>query len=345
VFRKADWDFLAVIEALVRTKGGRANDPAAFAEANGFPERAVTFLKAAVAAGSIADATWAGPLAGFTDLANDWFSTLRNFSLLDALLDQGAKRVPANVRFLLTTLSAAAHTISEALWYPLSRMELAGDRQGYMTALSAVVLSNEFMRFSSQGAQQLINTELAGSVAGATNGSCVTLLLDSLTLSSSSGDARADLQTLFAAVSLSSRSKPILVASPEVTKQLALLGTTDGAPAFPDLSIPQGGSISGVPLISVDELHAHGAAGADGDVLMLVDAAQIAADAGVIEVDVSDEATIAMVDPAGTGAQSIVSMYQTNAVCIRTRRIFSLQRVRDSAVAGIKLASYGQGSP
>jgi hypothetical protein len=344
VLRKEAWDFLAVIEAYMRTKGGRVQDPAAYAEQNGFPERVVTFLKAAVTAGSISDGTWAGPLTGFRDLTNEWFSTLRNISLIDALIDQGAKRVPANVRFLLTTLAAAGHAIGEALWYPLSKMEFAGDRQGFLTALSAVVLGKEVMRFSSEGAQQLIGSELAGSVAGAANASCVALLLDTLTLSSSSGDARADLQTLFAAVSMSARSKPILVASPEVTKQLALLGTTDGAPAFPDLQIPQGGSISGVPLISVDELHDHGASGVDGDVLMLVDAAQCAADVGVLELDVSDQATIAMIDPAGTGAQSVVSMYQTNSVCIRTRRIFSLQRTRSTAVAGIKLVSYA-GSP
>ncbi len=67
---------------------------------------------------------------------------------LDALIAEGAKRVPANVRFVLTSLAAVGHTITHACWWPINKLEFEGDRQGFLLALSAVVLSNEIVRFS-----------------------------------------------------------------------------------------------------------------------------------------------------------------------------------------------------
>jgi hypothetical protein len=342
--RKGD-DWQAVIKALVQASGNLEH-AARIAQDGNYPERAVEFTKAAVAAGTTSDSAWAGPLLGFTDLVGDWFETLRNFSVVDALIAQGAKRISANVRFFLMTLASAGGNISEATWWPLSKMEFAASRQSYVVSLSGVVVSDAILRFSAESTQNLINTELAGSVAGASNATAITLLLDSITPSASSGDARTDLQTLFGSISLSSRSRPLLVASPGVVKQLAFLGASDnGAPTFPDITVPTGGMISGVPLIAVDELHAHGAAGADGDMIMIIDAAQIAADTGVLTLDVSKQATLQMSDAPNQAASNIVSMYQTNSIAIRSRRIFSLQRVRTSAVAAIKLAHYGPGSP
>ncbi len=73
---------------------------------------------------------------------------------------------------------------------------------------------------------------------------------------------------------------------------------------------------------------------------MLVDASQIAADAGVLEVEVSDDANLQMSDSPTQAPSNTVSMFQTNSLCIRARRFFSLQHVRAAAVAGIKNASY-----
>jgi HK97 family phage major capsid protein len=343
--RKGD-DFQAVIKALVNARGN-LELAARIAQDENYPARAVEFTKAAVAAGSTTDAAWAGPLVGFRDLVGDWFETLRNFSVVDALIAQGAKRISANVRFLLMTLAAKGGNLAEAAWWPLSKMELGSSRQGYVTSLSAIVVSDEILRFSAESTQNLINTELAGSVAGASNATAVTMLLDSITPTVSTGDARLDLRTLFASIDLGSRSRPLLIAAPGVVKQMAFLGgSNDGAPTFPDITIPTGGMISGVPLIAVDELHAHGAAGADGDMLMVVDAAQIAADPGVFTLDISKQATLQMSDAPNQAPSNMVSMYQTNSIAIRSRRIFSLQRVRASAVAAVKLVNYGQvGSP
>jgi hypothetical protein len=339
--RKGD-DWQAVIKALVQANGNLEH-AARIAQDGNYPERAVEFTKAAVAAGTTSDSAWAGPLIGFTDLVGDWFETLRNFSVVDALIAQGAKRISADVRFLLMTLAAAGGSLTEATWWPLSKMQIEGSRQGYVASLSAVVVSDAILRFSAETAHALLAGELGASVAGASNATAVTLLLDSITPSASSGDARTDLQTLFAAINLGSRSRPLLIAAPGVVKQLAFLGASDnGAPTFPDITVPTGGMISGVPLIAVDELHARGAA---GDMLFVVDCSQVACDAGVLTLDVSSQATLQMSDAPNQAASNIVSMYQTNSIAIRSRRIFSLQRVRTSAVAAVKLAHYGPGSP
>jgi hypothetical protein len=120
-------------------------------------------------------------------------------------------------------------------------------------------------------------------------------------------------------------------------KQLALLGVTDGAPAFPDAAIPQGGSISGMPLLGLDILSAY--PGGLGDLLLVVDASQCAGDAGNIVMTVSDQGTIQMSDsPSGPAAS--VSLFETNSLALKADREFVFNKVRANAVAAIKNVTY-----
>ena len=59
--------------------------------------RIETVLKAAVAAGSTSDATWAGPLLPYNDMASEFIELLRPMTILGKMQDS-MRRVPFNVR-------------------------------------------------------------------------------------------------------------------------------------------------------------------------------------------------------------------------------------------------------
>src|SRR5207253_5446669 len=162
----------------------------------------------------------------------------------------------------------------------------------------------------------------------------------------SSGDPRTDIATLLAAVPMGQTSRPMLFAAPNVVKALGIAGTPNGAPAFPDVLIPNGGSISGMDTLSVDVLHAYGA---DGDIMLLVDASQCSGDSGDLVLDVSNETTLKMADDVDTVGSpavpavgsanpfTLTSMFQTNSTALRAERVwFSLAKMRTAACAAVK---------
>ena len=82
----------------------------------------------------------------------------------------------------------------------------------------------------------------------------------------------ADLSTALVLVDVGAASKVYIIAPPKVVRAWALLRGTAGAPAFPELGI-LGGSISGAIVVPSDALT---------DTVVVIDAAQVAADTGPV---------------------------------------------------------------
>ena len=103
-----------------------------------------------------------------------------------------------------------------------------------------------------------------------------------------------------------------------------------------------GGDLLGVPLLV--------SSGIRLGQLVLLDALQIAAAAGQIDITVGTQTAVEMSDtPAHdaitpTGA-SLVSMFQTNSVAMRAVATVAAERLRDDAIALIEGCSYGDTSP
>jgi len=233
--------------------------------------------KAAIAAGTTADPTWAGPLAAFRSFVGEWFSSLKNLSMYDSLAAK-MRRLPLNQYTAVTVASAAGHNIDQAIWKPTTKLQFAAAHGSAMHAMSLLVVSDELIRFMTTASESLLNAELKAAVASQCDVPVAAALLSGITPSVSSGDARTDLQTLLAALPMGQASRPVLFGAPDSIKQMAALGQRDGPPCFPDLQIPNGGSISGIDVLSVDVLHDYGA---DGNVLLLVDANQCGGDAAI----------------------------------------------------------------
>jgi hypothetical protein len=303
--------------------------------------------KAAIPVGTTYDSGFAAPLVALQTLANSFFASLRNVSMLDALL-LDAKPLPPNTIYQVTTARGTGNNALEAQWIPLSKDAFSSAIAAPNRALALVCVSEDLLRFGGDLANNLLAAELRSAVAVAADTEVLATLTFGLTPISSAGNPRADLRKAFAAISLGQMSRPYIFTSPEMIKAMALLGgaSDEGPPMFPDLQLPNGGTVSGVPCMGIDALSGYPGS-PSGDAMLVVDAAQLAGDAGIIDVLASNEAALQMVDNPSVGspeneptAATLVSMFQTNSVAIRATRWFMLQRARDSAVAVVEGCSY-----
>jgi HK97 family phage major capsid protein len=164
-----------------------------------------------------------------------------------------------------------------------------------------------------------------GAPAGLLNGVPATGGGSPLTLGS-------DLEQLWTAVSDGEPDAPVFVTSRRAAMYLAALND-DGTPMFPALDLVRGGNIHGVPVVLSRSA---------ANLLVLVDAAQLAVTDLGLDVERSENATIQLLDdPTNNSATAtptaLVSAYQANAVVLRFIRWVSWLKLADDAAAFIEL--------
>jgi hypothetical protein len=114
--------------------------------------------------------------------------------------------------------------------------------------------------------------------------------------------------------------------------------TATGDLAFPQMT-PTGGVIQGMDVLVSDAVSGQ---------IVGVDANQIAAANGTIELDGTGEATVQLdstPDSPATGTMSITSFWQMNLTGLRAIRYWDAERLRVGAVAVIGNVSYSGNSP
>jgi len=111
---------------------------------------------------------------------------------------------------------------------------------------------------------------------------------------------------------------PYFVMLPRTALHLATLRATDGTRIFPDVGV-KGGFIWGITVLVTANLPT-ATDSAAASIVVLVDAAEILLADGGIEIDISRNASLQMVDDPATGAQTLVSLWQTNCVGLRVER-------------------------
>jgi hypothetical protein len=295
--------------------------------------------KSAVTAGTIDNIP---QLVAYHQLASGYFASLRNISILDAILEY-AQPWPANLHFAITTAIGNASNPTDGNLKPLLKLDFAGDAVLQKKAVAVCVITNDLKRMGAAYAEPAINAAVRQAVAASADVTTLGVLLAGGTPIASTNNPREDLAAALAAIPLDQNSRPMIFTSPQVVKQLALLGTTGGGPAFADLVVPSGGSISGMPVGSIDGLHDYSGL---GDVLLVVDAARLAGDSGVALSTVATDASLKMDDAGGSPSGSnVVSLFQTDSSAIRIERYFSLVRPFLESVAVISHVDYSAGSP
>lgn len=311
-------------------------------------------LKAAVAAGSTTDPTWAGNLVEYQEYAADFVEFLRPQTIVGRFGQGGIpalRRVPFNIRINGQTSGGSAGWVGEGKAKPLTKFDFDTVNLGWAKIASISVLTEELVRFSNPAADTLVRNALADTIIermdldfidpakAAVAGVSPASITNGAPTHASTGDVETDIALAFGDYITANLNPTGAVWLMSATTALALTLRKNalGQREYPEITLT-GGTLAGLPIIISQYV---------GNRLILVNAPDIyLADDGGVAIDMSREASLEMMSNptqdsvAGTGTQ-LVSMFQTNSVAIRAERWINWQRRRPSAVSVITGIAYG----
>jgi HK97 family phage major capsid protein len=321
-----------------------------------------TMLKAAVAAGTTTDATWAGPLVAYNQFAGDFIEYLRPRTIIGQFGQNGIpslRAVPFNIHIRGQTSGGAGYWVGQGKAKPLTKVDFSDVYLGWSKIAAIAVLSEELLRFSNPSAETLVRDALAEAViaradtdfidptkAAVANVSPASVTNGSSTTHSAGGtaaDARADVAVAVGAFITANidPSNLVWIMQASTALQLSLLRNAFGQREFPDITV-KGGQFEGIPVITSQYVPNE----SGGAMMALVSASDIwLADDGAVTIDASREASLEMSDgPASNSgtptAAQMVSMFQTNSIALRAERFINWSKRRTAAVKVIDDINY-----
>jgi HK97 family phage major capsid protein len=317
-------------------------------------------FKAVVAGAITIDATWAGNLVTPVNYTADFIDYLRETTILGKFGTGGIpslRRVPFNVLIKESTLPGQGYWVGEGSAKPLTSFGFTSQTLLWNKVAAIAVLSEEMIRFSTPSAEILVRNLLAEALqarldtdfidpavtatvevrpASILNGVTNTFASDAVTSQQITEDLKRLIGYFISAkIPLDSL---VWIMRQSMAVALSLQVSTLGTRDFPDMT-PTGGRLLGFPVIASQYVPLGIAA--------LVAASEIyLADDGGFNVAASREASLSMDNaptmvvgdtsspsqPVGT---SVVSMFQTNSVAIRSERFINWARRR-----GLNSAAY-----
>lgn len=330
--------------------------------------------KAAVAAATTSNATWAGALVGDeTSVFADFVEFLRPQTILGRFGVNGVpslRRVPFRVPLIGQTSGGSGYWVGEGAAKPLTKFDFERKTLEPLKVANIAVATMEVLRDSSPSAETIIRDQLAAALrermdidfidpakaaaagvspASITNG--VTMVISA---GNTADDVRTDIRALFGAF-IAANNAPtsgVWIMPATTALALSLMQNPLGQAEFPGISM-NGGTLFGLPVIVSEyvpgdyEADPTGAPGVTGAIVALVNASDVyLADEGGIAVDMSQEASLQM-DNAPTNnsgtptATSLVSLWQTNSVGFRAERTIDWMKRRASAVAVLGNVNWG----
>lgn len=343
---------------------GDVSSAKAFAE-HKFPDdiRLQGIMKAAVAAGTTTDPTWAGNLVDYTNLSSEFIDFLRPRTIVGQF---GAgnvpslRRVPFNVRIPGKTSAGTAAWVGEGYRKKVTKSGYEAQTLTWAKIAAISVVTDELSRFSDPAIQTLVRDDLADAViermdidfvdpdkaVGTGASASPASITNGVTPIASSGtdadSVRADIAALWAEADATNlpTASAVYITDAKTARALSLLRNPLGATEFPGVTMA-GGSIDSVPLIVSNYVPSD----SSGSLFILAFASEIyLADDGVVTIDLSKEATIFLDDDAANAtptAAQLVSMFQTNQTAIRAERWCRWQKRRPQAVAFLDGVNWG----
>lgn len=310
-----------------------------------------TALKAAVAAGTTQDATWASPLVQLQEMQSEFIDFLRPMTIVGRI--PNIRRVPFNIKFTRQTAGTSGTFVGEGAPKPLGKMDFELLSLAFTKAATIIVMTEELLRFSNPNAEVLARDDLAAGIqryidarfidpvyAGVANVSPASIT-NGLTPIPSTGTTIAaitDVAGLALAQLIGAELDPSTfywIMNPSTALSLSLKRTSQDVFAFPNIT-PLGGTFLGYPVITSNSVALSGSP--TESFVVLCDPTNIMlADDGGVSIDMSTEASLQMSDTPSAGAQSLVSLWQNNLVGLRAERFINWRRRRDAAVAIITM--------
>jgi HK97 family phage prohead protease len=325
-------------------------------------------LKTAVAAGTVAGTTWAGPLVGVnTSAFADFVEYLRPQTIIGKFGANGVpalRRVPFRVGLITQTSGGEGYWVGEGDAKPLTKFDFSRTYMEPLKCANIAVLTKETIRDSNPTAETIIRDQLAAALiqrmdadfidpdnAGTTGIKPRSISNGANTVASSGtteAAMRVDIATLVD-LWIAANNRPtsgVWVMNASTALRMGLMVNSLGQPSWPGVTM-QGGNFFGMPIISTEAVGYTQDSPGEGRIVMLVNASDIyLADEGGIEVAMSEEASLSMDDaPTMTSdtptAVSVVSMFQTNSVAFRAERTINWLRRRTESVAVLTGVAWG----
>lgn len=323
----------------------------------------VSTLKAAVAAGTTTDATWAAPLVQYNQFAGDFVEYLRPMTIIGQF-GQGnipaLRAIPFNVHIRGQTSGGEGYWVGEGKSKPLTKFDFNDVYLGWAKVANIAVLTQELMRFSDPSAERLVRDALAEAlihrldidfvdpakalVANISPASITNGVTPVVSGGNTATDIRCDIQNLMApyiVANLSPKSA-VWIMTARRALALSLMRNSLGQKEFPDITM-NGGTFEGFPVI-VSE---HVPTDSNGDLVILVNASDVwLADDGQVVIDASREASLEMSTTAANNSGTpttaqLVSMFQTNSVALRAERFINWKKRRTQAVQYLDNVNWG----
>ena len=301
--------FTRTVMALVRAKGNRMeaeviarNDPAW----KDTPEVA-EYWKTAVAAGTTTDAAFAGPLAPFIPMQNEFIDLLRPTLLIGRIA--GFRNIPFMVSMPRQTGGASAGWVGEGAPKGVSKQAFETIKMPPTKIAVITVITDELARYSTPSAEMVITNDLLKSIqqyqdqqfvdptvtasagirpASITNGTFHKTITGT-TIAAITADINALIGN-FITANLYPEAGAFIM-HPRTAQYLGTLRTTQDILAFPGINM-MGGTFFGFPVYTSTSVPIDTG---DDAIIILMDASEVfIAEDGGIELDVSREASLQM---------------------------------------------------
>lgn len=305
--------------------------------------------RAAIAAGTTLDATFAAPLVQTNYLA-EFLELLRPATLIGRI--PGLKRVPFNISMPAQTAGGTYNWVGQGSAKPLTNMAFSSVTLGMAKAAGIIVLTEELVRSSAPSAQEAVRDELikgitaflddqfvdpdVAAVSNVSPASITNGVAGTVASGTTAAAARTDLAGLLDdfATNNYGLSNVVLLMNEAVALRLGMMITTDGSPAFPGI-LPTGGTLLNMPVVTSNVIGA--------DIFAVHTPSILVADDGGVDVAVSREASLQMdsePDNPADGDTVYVSMFQRNLVALRGERWINWKKARSTAVTRIHTVAY-----
>jgi HK97 family phage major capsid protein len=326
------------------------------------------FVKTAV--GGATTANGQAPLLQYTDIMTEFIDYLRPLTILGKFGGPipGAQGnypsltlVPFNVRVGTQTAGGTASWVGEGKPKPLTKGTFSTATLDFAKLACISVLTKEEVRFPSINSQMKVRNDLTAAIIAKADSDLVdpanlgtasvkpaaitANLVGQVPTGTTAAAFGADLKTLIAAM-LSANVQAqslVLMMSQQQALALSLMRTSLGIRYYSDITM-YGGYVEGIPVIVSEAITSVGSP-ATGMIVALNAKDLFLADDGVVNIDVSDQASLEMSDaPAqdGTtgGGASLVSLFQTNMIALRAEREMNWKLMRSASCGYIAQPAY-----
>lgn len=289
-------------------------------------------IKAAILPATTSDTTWAAPLSVPRVLGEAFVESLRPLSIVEQL--RGSfRQMPFDVKAPRSTVGTSVNWAGEGRPVQATAMAFDAITFGIAKICGICVVTDELIKTSDPNAANLIRADLAAAVsaftddaflnperaavAGVSPGAITNGAASIASTGSSVAQVEADIASLFSAIT-TNRTDLVLLLHTNTALSMCKLRTTNGNPVFAASTL-RGGTVLGVPTIVSGNVPMQDSSPQEHFVIAL-DASEVLFGDNGVELDVSTQAIVQMVDTptypvdASAAMQSQPRRHQGDAV-------------------------------